>query len=50
MANWKYCEHVWYILEDSQFHNEYELDVRCIKCECPGAKNIKTGDVFWPAT
>lgn len=49
-AVWDNCNHEWSEVLDSQFSNEYEVSVECIKCKCPGAKDIKTGSVFWPAT
>ena len=50
MPDWNTCNHEWREEIDSQFHNEVETHVVCIKCSCPGAMDIKTGDVFWPAT
>lgn len=50
MINWNFCKHEWSVLVDSQSHNEYVLAVECEKCRCPGEKDIKTGDVFWPTT
>lgn len=46
---WAACDHSWHEVE-SQFSSEYATDVRCEKCGCPGEKDNKTGDVFWPAT
>ncbi len=50
MKDWATCEHEWRVVVDSQFHSQRELDVKCHKCGCPGAKNNTTGHVFWPAT
>ena len=47
--NWNECEHLW-VEVDSQYSNELFTDVRCEKCNCPGEKDNKSGDVFWPAT
>lgn len=44
------CAHEWRELVDSQFHSDTETDVSCVKCGVSGAKDTKTGDVFWPAT
>jgi hypothetical protein len=43
------CEHQWKEI-DSQFSNENETDVRCVKCQTQGSKNNKTGNVVFPAT
>lgn len=43
---WDECDHVWSVRMDSQFEDE----VVCEKCGCPGARNGDTGEVFWPAT
>jgi len=44
------CEHDWKEAVDSQFSNEHETDVKCIRCGVAGSRNEKTGDVYWPAT
>ncbi len=50
MSNWNECEHEWQEHPDSQFSNELVTEVVCKKCGCPGQREEKTGDVFWPAT
>jgi hypothetical protein len=47
---WDDCEHEWEPVIDSQFSNETHTDVRCKKCGCPGERDEKTGEVYWPAT
>ena len=47
---WENCEHEWEAEVDSQFTNENEEDVKCIKCKCPGSRDINSGSVYWPAT
>lgn len=47
---WKDCDHKWTVDIDSQAHSETKVAVHCKKCWCPGEKNLKTGEVFWPAT
>lgn len=49
-TDWYKCAHVWAEEIDSQFSNEYATSVVCEKCKCPGERNEKTGEVFWPAT
>ena len=48
--DWQNCKHEWRELVDSQWHSEIETAVECKKCGCPGAKDNKTGEVYWPAT
>ncbi len=48
--DWDSCQHEWRARVDSQYHSETNLDVVCTKCQCPGDQNVKTGEVFWPAT
>jgi hypothetical protein len=48
--SWDECVHKWKAKVDSQFSNEYNEDVDCTVCGCPGDRDIKTGEVFWPAT
>lgn len=50
-AEWP-CEggHEWETEIDSQWHSMHSEAVYCKKCGCPGARTIKTGKVFWPAT
>ncbi|KKM03789.1 hypothetical protein LCGC14_1770950 [marine sediment metagenome] len=50
MSNWDNCDHEWHEKIDSQFHSENKTDVSCTKCGCPGERDTKTGNVFWPAT
>ena len=48
---WLECEqHEWVEKVDSQFSNEHQVDVYCVRCKCPGEKDLKTGKVFWPTT
>jgi len=49
-GSWDDCAHEWQEKIDSQSHSENQTDVFCIKCGCPGERDNKTGDVFWPAT
>jgi len=50
LPNWCQCPgHVWKEYE-SEYTNEYHTQVRCIVCRCPGERDEKTGDVYWPAT
>ncbi len=49
-AKWDACLHVWKTDVDSQSHNETHLAVTCIKCRCPGEKDIVTDSVTWPTT
>jgi hypothetical protein len=48
--NWDDCEHIWNAKIDSQFSSEHFTAVKCVKCQCPGEMNNKTGEVYWPAT
>lgn len=48
--DWQNCKHEWRELVDSLWHSEIETAVECKKCGCPGAKDNKTGEVYWPAT
>lgn len=50
MPDWNNCEHEWQVEMDSQFHSEVETSVKCVKCGCHGARDNKTGQIFWPAT
>ena len=50
MSKWENCDHEWREKVDSQHHSESATDVVCVKCDCPGEKNSKTGDVHWPAS
>ena len=45
-SNWNECQHYWRHKIDSQFDG----DVICVKCSCPGSEDTKTNEVFWPAT
>lgn len=46
--NWTECEHEWREL-DTDIGGE-RTDVVCSKCDCPGERDDRTGEVFWPAT
>lgn len=51
MSTKPYCNnHVWKEEIDSQSHSEYFTAVYCKLCDVPGEKNVKTGEVFYPAT
>jgi hypothetical protein len=50
MSAWNACDHVWRAKIDSQSHSENRTEVFCVKCHCPGERDYKTGDVFWPTT
>jgi hypothetical protein len=48
--SWDICTtHEWKEV-DSQFTNELFTDVVCVKCQCPGELDNRTGKVFFPAT
>lgn len=47
---WDDCAHAWEEKVDSQFSNESEADVECVKCGCPGSQNRASGATYWPAT
>lgn len=49
MSEWTKCDHEWEEV-DSEYGNENYSEVICKKCKCPGEKDLRTGDVFWPAT
>ena len=44
--NWNECEHEW---EDYD-NLENVIEVRCIKCGCPGEKYENEDEVYWPTT
>lgn len=46
---WSDCQHEWKEVE-SQWNNERYTSVTCKKCHCPGERDERTGEVFWPAT
>ncbi len=45
-ALWDDCTHVWEFPIDSMG----ERDVVCVKCDCPGERDPKTQEVYWPTT
>lgn len=45
-----HCKHIWKTEIDSQAHSEYNIAVYCELCGVPGEQNVKTGEVFYPAT
>lgn len=49
-VQWDECDHDWVEKIDGFSSSESQIDLKCAKCGCPGAKDQKTGDVFWPAT
>jgi len=49
-GEWAWCDHEWVELADSMFSNEYHVQVRCLKCACPGEQDVEDGSVTWPAT
>ncbi len=49
MSKWDDCfEHDWKEVDSDIGGNR--TDVVCRKCGCPGERDDKTGEVFWPAT
>lgn len=46
---WDKCEHEWRARGDFDLGGN-RTEVECVKCQCPGEHDDKTGDVFWPAT
>lgn len=48
--SWNECEHDW-----QERSGDYDLggnrqEVVCVKCQCPGERDLTDGEVFWPAT
>lgn len=48
MSEWNKCAHEWKV-SGGDFDLSRE-EVVCVKCQCPGERYIKTGEVYWPAT
>lgn len=44
------CDHEWLEKKDSQSNSDIQTAVECSKCHVPGALDLRTGEVFWPAT
>lgn len=51
MDPWYDCgNHEWKEWEFDYDLGEGRSQVYCVRCKCPGERNDKTGEVFWPAT
>jgi hypothetical protein len=48
--NWGLCVHDWKERDETNFSNDFFIEVRCEKCECLGEQDVSDGTVFWPAT
>lgn len=46
----KECEHNWETYISSMSSNEYKEAVFCTICRVDGERDIKTQEVYWPAT